>query len=187
MYTTATTTNTISILVQLAYLPHLQIYRYTFSALKLLVRHQEERPACKKLSDVMLVICLKRGEIICILSSWYNCPTPSSLSSLKFPKVRLSSAGLHRFSWNKRQINECCCCWSTLHQGNQGPPRSWPRGILKDSCSSNFYRLEYVSCCLNNSIIPLDDSTTAYEFSHIYIQYMVCCASITRLFLNCNG
>ena len=55
---------------------------YACIALTLLVGHQEEHPACKKLSDGMLVwlsVCSK-VQIVCIWSSWCHCiPKPHHL------------------------------------------------------------------------------------------------------------
>jgi len=46
-----------------------------FSALTLLVEHQQERPACKKLSDEALLSLSvwSKVKMICIWSSWYHC------------------------------------------------------------------------------------------------------------------
>jgi len=63
-----------------------QALKTTFSALTLLVGHQEEHPACKKLNDDMLAWLSVWSEVqmICIWSSWCHChPVISCLASLK--------------------------------------------------------------------------------------------------------
>jgi len=47
---------------------HNEAQSFAVSALTLLVGHQEEYPACKKLSDEV-AICLEQGAMICIWSS----------------------------------------------------------------------------------------------------------------------
>ena len=73
-----------------------------FSALTLLVGHQEEHPACKNwLSDEVLAWLSVRSEeqMICIWSSWCYCHRIIS----SFIKIQIgltfTSAGLPRLSW----------------------------------------------------------------------------------------
>jgi len=71
----------------------------------LLVGHQEEYPACKKLSDEVLlwlpVSVWSEVQIVCMWFSWCHChpKTLSSLASFKSRLVYLSGTGLPRLSW----------------------------------------------------------------------------------------
>jgi len=68
-----------------------------FSALTLLVRRQEERLACKKMSD----------EALALLSVWsemqITTATPLSVASLKSRLVNLCGAGLPRLFWKTKR------------------------------------------------------------------------------------
>ena len=76
-----------------------------FSALMQLVGHQEEHPACKKLSDGVLVWLSVWSEvhIVCIWSSWCHChPKPYRLLHHLNPDwFYLSGTGLPRLSWKR--------------------------------------------------------------------------------------
>jgi len=65
----------------------------------LLVGHQEEYPACKKLSDEVLlwlpVSVWSEVQIVCMWSSWWHCHP----KTLKSRLVYLSVTGLPRLSW----------------------------------------------------------------------------------------
>jgi len=76
--------------------------RFAFFALKLLVRHQEQHLALKKLSDKVLVWLSVWIEVqmTCIWSSWCHCH-PLSLASLKCRMVYLSGAGIPTLSWKR--------------------------------------------------------------------------------------
>jgi len=75
---------------------------FAFSALTLLVGHQEEHPARKKLSDGVLawLSVWNVAQMICIWSSWCH-SHPSSLASVKSRMVYLSGAGLPMLSCRK--------------------------------------------------------------------------------------
>jgi len=70
-----------------------------FSALTLLVRCQEEHPACRKLSDevLMWLSVWSKVQMFCILSSWCHC-FPKPLSSLASCKSRLFLPFWYRFT-----------------------------------------------------------------------------------------
>ena len=74
-----------------------------FSALTLLVWHQIEHPACKKLSDKVLVQLSAWSEVqmICIWSSWCHCHPQNLLLHWNPEWFNLSGAGLPRLSWKK--------------------------------------------------------------------------------------
>jgi len=65
---------------------------YAFSALTLSVWQQEEHPACKKLSDEVLLwlSVWSKVQIICIWSSWRHCHSVSSC----FIKIQNGTASL---------------------------------------------------------------------------------------------
>ena len=101
-----------------------QKYRHAFSALTLLVWHQEEHPACKKLSVEVLVWLSVWSEvqIVCIWSSWRHChpQTPSSVASFKSRLVLSFWYQLTQVVLKKRPLNGCAadcrsmlshCCW----------------------------------------------------------------------------
>jgi len=69
------------------------------SALTLLDEHQEEHPACKKLSDEVLawLSVWSKVQMIYILST----ASPSSIALLNPDWFSLSCAGLPRLSWKK--------------------------------------------------------------------------------------
>jgi len=52
-----------------------RIQIFSFTALTLLVGHQEEYPACKKMNDKMLawLSAWSKMHVICIWSSWWHC------------------------------------------------------------------------------------------------------------------
>jgi len=81
---------------------------HAFSALTLLVGHQEEHAACKKISNEVLVWLPVWSEvqIVCVLSSWCHCrpKTPSSLAPFKSRLSYLSGNGLPRLSWKKGHL-----------------------------------------------------------------------------------
>ena len=63
------------------FLKCLWLYTYAFSALTLLVGRQEEHPACKKLSVVVLVWLFVWSEVqTCIRPSWCHCHSLSLVS-----------------------------------------------------------------------------------------------------------
>ena len=85
------------------------------STLTLLVVRQEEHPACKKLSDGVLVWLSVWSvvQMICILSSWCHChPIISCFSKIQngLPFwCRLTQVVLE-----KRPLNVCVCVWWVL-------------------------------------------------------------------------
>jgi len=68
-----------------------------FSAFTLLIRYQEEHPACKKMSYQVLI--WSEVQTICMWSSWCHCQP--MLASLKSKMIYLSGAGLSRLSWKR--------------------------------------------------------------------------------------
>jgi len=88
-------------------------------ALTLLVRHQEEHPACNKLSDEVWVwlFVYSKVQMICIWPTWCHCHTIIS----RFIKIHigfyLSGAGLPRLE--KRPLHRSLSVLSDLR--NQGP------------------------------------------------------------------
>jgi len=52
---------------------HCEAHCLAFSALTLLVEHQEGHPACRNWWAAGLVICLEQVQTICIWSSWRQC------------------------------------------------------------------------------------------------------------------
>ena len=92
--------------------------RFVFSALTLLAGHQENHPACKKLSDEVLswLSVWNEVHIICIWSSWCHChPTSYPSSSKIIGWFNLSGAGLPRLSWKNRSLNGCLSVCLVLH------------------------------------------------------------------------
>ena len=73
-----------------------------FSALPLLVWHQEEHPACKKLSDEVF-LWLSDVHIVWIWSSWWHCfpKLHHLLSHLSPDWFYLSGTSLPRLCWKK--------------------------------------------------------------------------------------
>jgi len=65
----------INLLTVIAHAQQLQSDIIAFSALTLLVGHQEEQLACKKWSDEVLAWLFVRSEVqmICMWFSWYHC------------------------------------------------------------------------------------------------------------------
>ena len=82
-----------------------------FSALTLLVGCQEKHPACKKLSDEVLVwwSVWSEVQIVCIWSSWCYCipKTPSSLASFKSRLLLPFWYQLTQVVLEKRLLNRC--------------------------------------------------------------------------------
>jgi len=97
-------------LVQYYSIQHIPSLRHTaFSALTLLVGHQEEHPACKKLSDEVLSARLSvwsEVQMICIRSSWCH-SHPSSLASLKSRMVLPFWCRITQVVLEKRLFNGC--------------------------------------------------------------------------------
>jgi len=82
-----------------------------FSALTLLVGHQEGRPACKKMSGGVLawLSVWSKVQIVCIWPSWCHCHS-LSLASVKSGLVLLFWYRLTRVVPNKGPLNGCVCC-----------------------------------------------------------------------------
>jgi len=82
-----------------------------FSALTLLVGRQEERPACKKLSDVVLVwlFCLEPGAdcLHMVQLMPLHPKTPSSLALFKYRLVLPFWYRLTQVVLEKRLLNRC--------------------------------------------------------------------------------
>jgi len=77
----------------------------------LLVGHQAEHPACKKLSDEVLVWLSVRNkvQIVCIWSGWCHChpKSPSSLASFKSRQVLPFWYQLTQVVLERRPLNGC--------------------------------------------------------------------------------
>ena len=84
---------------------HYFVERIAFNALTLLVGHQEEHLACKKLSDEVLVLFSAWSEvqIVCILSSRCHCILKPHhfLPHLNPDWFYLSGTSLPRLSWKR--------------------------------------------------------------------------------------
>jgi len=123
-----------SVLVMVSTLRHIRncwfklLLFIAFNALPLLVWHQEEHPACKKLSDEVLwwLSVWSDVHIVCIWSSWCSChpQTPSSLVSFKSRLVLPFWYQLTQVVLEKRPLNGCniiiiilntCISCSCLH------------------------------------------------------------------------
>ena len=97
---------------------YLFIYPFNaFSALTLLVGRQEEHPACKKLSDEMLVwlSVWSKVQIVCMWSSWCSCIPNPIISCLIKSWLVLPFCYRHsQVVLEKRPLSECvhvCVCY----------------------------------------------------------------------------
>jgi len=78
-----------------------QCHSFAFSALMQLVGQQEKHPACKKLSDEVLMWLSLWSEVrTCIQTSWWHCHS-LSLASVKPGFIYLSGTGSPRYSRTK--------------------------------------------------------------------------------------
>jgi len=96
---------------------------FAFSALTLLVRHHEEHPACKKLSDEVLgrLSVWRKVQTICTSSSWRLChPIISCFVKIQSPDwFNLFWSGLPRCSWKRghfRLPSRICKNWKFSHR-----------------------------------------------------------------------
>ena len=91
----------------------MQQQHFAFSALALLVGHQEEHPACEWWGvGVVISSAWSEVQIVCIWSSWcHRHPqTPSSLASFIPDWFYLSGTGLPRLSWKRGRYTGVCVC-----------------------------------------------------------------------------
>jgi len=92
---------------------HICCWMFAFSALTLVAGHQEEHPACKKLSDkvllVWLLVCSKM-QMICIWFSWCHFhPIISCFNKIQKGLIFLVPA--YSGCPGNRLLNGCCCYW----------------------------------------------------------------------------
>ena len=89
----------------------MQQQHFAFSALTLLVGHQEEHPACEWWGvGVVISSAWSEVQTVCIWSSWCHChpQTPSSLASFIPDWFYLSGTGLPRLSWKRGHYTGVC-------------------------------------------------------------------------------